>query len=137
MLPVHKIPRMDHTALNKLQCASNRARSVMETRQQREIGIVDKRRIERNRRAARATSKEIHLSALAHEMNAGFPGLRTPHRFNHHVVTRLACLAHFSDQPITIADVDNDEIIADTNDGDDSQSATTADLSTDDFTDEE
>jgi GTP-binding protein len=37
----------------------------------------------------------------------------------------------------TIADVDNDEIIADTNDGDDSQSATTADLSTDDFTDEE
>ena len=95
---VHKIRRADHARLDEFQRPPDGARRVMKTREQREIGIMDERRVQRDGRAGRAAAEKIHRAAFAHELHGGFPRFGPAHRFNHRVEMCLRCRADFRDQ---------------------------------------
>ena len=89
---------MNHAGLDEFQRPPDGARRVMKARQQRQVGIMDERRVERDGGAGRAAAEEIHRAALAHQMHGRFPRFRLADRFNHRVKMRLGRFADFRDQ---------------------------------------
>ena len=85
--------------------ACRMARRVMKTRQQREVGIMDKRGVQCDGGARRAAAEKIHRAALAHQMHGGFPNHRLANGLDHRVEMRLRCFANLGDQSAAVADV--------------------------------
>src|SRR5215831_16884146 len=79
---------------------------MMEAGQQCEVGIMEQRCLEPDRRSRRAPAKKIHRAALAHELYGCFPDLRLSHRLNHGIERDAGLVPNFRNKVLPVPDVD-------------------------------
>jgi hypothetical protein len=89
---IHEIPGGDHAGLDQFEGAAHRAGSVVKTREQSQVGIVDQSGIESHRGPRRATAEKIHRAALAHKAHRRFPDLRFADSLENDIETGAARL---------------------------------------------